>query len=299
LPPLQRAVELSPKRPELRAPLASALASSGDTTAAMKQIEALLDLAPRPADIARARQVMNRLTDPFVGFPEAARPKLEQGLEWLNKADVPQQALVLFEEILRDFPDFAVVHALTGLAYQRLDDAGRAVEEFNRAIELAPRDGHAYAYLGDIYLSRQRPDAARKAFLQALERNPLLENAHLRLGDLALERQELPEATRRFETVKLLRPDDNTSRLKLALAKEMASDWLGAENELRQLLEAQPDNLELALRLSLLLAERAQRTTNVEERRTAVAEARSLLHHVLGAQPENAAASRALETLPK
>ncbi|MFN0064511.1 MAG: hypothetical protein ACKVPX_18565, partial [Myxococcaceae bacterium] len=42
LPPLQRAVELSPKRPELRAPLASALASSGDTTAAMKQIEALL-----------------------------------------------------------------------------------------------------------------------------------------------------------------------------------------------------------------------------------------------------------------
>ncbi|MFY0576011.1 hypothetical protein ACN28S_18090 [Cystobacter fuscus] len=44
-----------------------------------------------------------------------------------------------------------MVHALMGLAWQRLDDAGRAVEEFKRAIELAPADGKNHFYLGELY----------------------------------------------------------------------------------------------------------------------------------------------------
>jgi hypothetical protein len=62
-------------------------------------------------------------------------------------------------------------------------------------------------------------------------------------------------------------------------------------------LERDPDNVEFALRLGLLHAERAGRAPTAESRRGAVAEAERWLRQVLEAQPENAVASRALASL--
>src|SRR6185295_13058688 len=148
--------------------------------------------SPTPAEVKVARALMDQIADPFAAFPQAARPTLEQGIQWLQVADVPQQAIVSFEEILHDYPDIAVVHALLGLAYQRIDDAGRAVDELKRAIELQPDDGKAHQYLGELYLSHQRPKQAREELERAIKLNPMLDIAYYRLGDLALERRDLP-----------------------------------------------------------------------------------------------------------
>lgn len=295
LGPLRRAAELAPERAAVRLPLAKALHRTGDSPGAVAALSAVVRAAPTPSEVAIARALMDQLADPFAGFPKAAEGKLEEGLRFLHELDVPQQAILAFEEILHDYPDLAVVHALLGLAYQRLDDAGRAVDEFKQAIELAPRDGKNHFYLGELYLSRQRADAARESFAKAVTFNPLLDDAWFRLGELHLEKRELAAAREAFRILTWLQPDAVPPRGKLALVYQLEGDFPAAERELRHVVEKDPENMEFTLRLGLLFAERSQRARRAEERRAASEEARKWLLKVLEEQPDNALASRALQ----
>jgi tetratricopeptide (TPR) repeat protein len=297
LPPLRRASELSPKRPGLYLPLAKALARTGDTRGAVAALGKLVAQEPTPAEVATARALMDQMADPFAGVPKAAERKLEQGLAWLRDADVPQQAIVTFEELLRDYPDLPVVHALLGLAYQRIDDAGRAVDEFKRAIELAPEVGRTWFYLGELYLARQRPEQAREAFEKAVALNPLLDDAYLRLGDLELERRDVAQARDHFRILTALQPESAPARGKLALALQLMGDYPAADRELRKVLDKDPENVEFMLRLGLLHAERHLRASQAPEREKAASEASRWLRKVLEAQPDNALASRTLDSL--
>ncbi|MGZ3461164.1 MAG: tetratricopeptide repeat protein [Archangium sp.] len=294
---LRRAAELAPERASLRLPLAKALHRTGDMAGAVAALGALVRMNPSPSEVATARALMNQLADPFARFPKAAEPKLEEGLRYLQELDAPHPAIVAFEEILRDYPDLAVVHALLGLAWQRLDDAGRAVEELKRAIELAPEDGKNHFYLGELYLSRQRPEAAKPYLEKAVELNPLLDMAWFRLGDIHLERKDLKAAGEAFRVLTWLEPDAVPPRGKLALVLQWEGDWAGAERELTRVVEKDPENLEFTLRLGLLFGEQARQSSRPEERREAAGKAEHWLRKVLEAQPENVVASKALQQL--
>ncbi|MCP3101583.1 tetratricopeptide repeat protein [Myxococcus sp. K15C18031901] len=295
--PLRRAVALVPDRTAWHLPLAKALHRTGDLDGAVKALGVVVRGHPSPADVATARALMEQISNPFNGIPKAAEAKFEEGLRLLNDLDAPQHAIVAFEEVLHDYPDLAVVHALLGLAYQRLDDAGRAVDEFKQAIESAPRDGKNQLYLGELYLSRQRPDAARTAFERAITLHPLLDVAWFRLGDLHLERRDLAAAREAFSVAVSLLPDAVPPRGKLALVYQLEGDYPAAERELRRVVEKDPENVEFSLRLGLLFTEQAKKSTRPQARKEAAGEAERWLSKVLEAQPENAVASRALQSL--
>ena len=297
LAPLERARELGPERAALYLPLAQARARTGDRKGAVAALSTFVASRPSPKDVARARKIVDALQDPFADFPEAARGRLNEGLGWLRNADVPQRAVVSFEEILRDYPDLPSIHALLGLAYQRVDDAGRAVDEFRRAIDLAPDVGKTYLYLGDLYLGRQRADAAREAFEKAVELNPLLDDGYQRLGDAALDRRNLPVAEHNFRILTTLEPAEIGPKSKLAAVLQLMGDFGGAEHELRLGLDKDPENLELKLRMGLLFTEARQKATTAEQRHRNSDEAAVWLREVLKVQPENVVASRALALL--
>lgn len=292
---LEKATRLAPDRSGWALPLAKAKARTGDQPGAVAAIRTVVLGHPTPAEVKTAIALMDQLTDPFATFPSAAKPQLEQAMQWLQLADVPQQAIVQLEQILRDYPDLAVVHSLLGLAYDRLDDAGRAVDEFKRAIELAPDDGKNHLYLAALYEARQRPKNAEEHYLKAVEKNPVLADAWVRLGDIALDRNDLLGARRAFEVVARLRPDDPAARGKLALVFQLDGDWPAADRELKAIIEKDPENLEFALRLGVLHTERFTKAKTSAEREDAAKEAAKWLQKVLDAQPENAIASRALE----
>jgi tetratricopeptide (TPR) repeat protein len=295
LGPLRRAAELAPDRAAVRLPLAKALHRTGDSTGAVAALNAVVRAAPSPSEVTTARALMNQIADPFNSFPKAAEGKLEEGMRFLQELDVPQQAILAFEEILHDYPDLAVVHALLGLAYQRLDDAGRAVDEFKQAIELSPKDGKNYFYLGELYLSRQRAEAAREAYSKAVAFNPLLDEAWFRLGNLSLDKRDLKAAREAFQILTWLSPDSVPARGQLAVVYQLEGDFPAAERELRRVVEKDPENMEFALRLGLLFAEQSTRTRKPEERKAAGEEAEKWLLKVLEEQPDNALASRALQ----
>ncbi len=288
----------SEKRPWLLA-LAKAQFRSGDTAGATASIRAVMENEPSVADAKIAKALMNEIADPFAHFPKPARAALEQGLNWLQVADVPQQAIVQFEEIVRDYPDLAVVHALLGLAYARIDDAGRAVDELRRAVELAPLDGKNHLYLGELYLGRQRTAQAHEHFLHAVEHNPALGPAWFHLGDMALERQENEAAQKAFFIASRLDPDDSNAQGKLALVYQLQGNYAAADRELQAIAEREPENVEFMLRLGVLHTERFTKATSRVERAAASTEAKKWLEKVLDSQPENALASRALERVKR
>jgi tetratricopeptide (TPR) repeat protein len=295
--PLKKALAMRPQKSSWNLPLAKALFRTGDQKAAITCLRQFIEGAPSPQEVTVAQSLMEKATDPFAQFPSAARARVEQGMQWLQVSDVPQQAIVEFETVLRDYPDLAVVHTLLGLAYQRLDDAGRAVEEFKRAIELAPDDGKNHFYLGELYWTRQRASAAMEHYQKAVERNPLLTEAWGRLGDLALQRADPQAAGRCFRTVVLLDPRSNVSRAKLALTYQLQEDWPGAERELKVVVDKEPENLEFVLRLGILNAEHFKRARTPGEKEKAAKEAEVHLKKILEAQPDNALASAALQVV--
>lgn len=297
LPWLEQAVALRPERSGWALPLAKGLFRTGKTKAAIDCLRKLLEGNPSPAEVGTAQALMAQVADPFTGFPQAARGRLEQGITWLQVNDVPQQAIAEFETILRDYPDQAVVHALLGLAYQRLDDAGRAVEEFKRAIELAPDDGRNHFYLAELYWRRQRSAAANEHYQKALERNPLLFEAWVKVGDVALQRSELQAAGKAFRIATLIEPLSTPTRGKLALAYQLLEDWPGAERELRSVIDRDPENLEFQLRLGVLNAEHYRKARTPAEKQRAAKEAEVWLKKILEVQPDNAIASAALQAV--
>ena len=296
---LERAVSAAPDRASWLLPLAKAQFRTGDTKGAIASIRGVMSHEPSAPDAKTARALMQQIVDPFANFPKPAKPALEQGLNWLQVADIPQQAIVQFEEILHDYPDLAVVHALLGLAYSRIDDAGRAVDELRRAVELAPDSGENHLYLGELYLGRQRAAQAKEHFDRAVEHNPTLSPAWFHLGDIALERQELDTARRAFLITARLEPENTNARGKLALVYQLDGNWPAADRELKSVVDREPENVEFMLRLGVLHTERFTKAKSASEKKEATAEASKWLEKVLEAQPENALASRALQRIKR
>jgi hypothetical protein len=114
---------------------------------------------------------------------------------------------------------------------------------------------------------------------------------------VALEKRDFAAAKEAFFALAHLQPESTSAHGRLAAALQLSGDLAGADQELRAALALEPESLEFELRLGLLHAERGLKAKSGEERRQATQEAERWLRKVLDAQPENAIASRALETL--
>ena len=214
LGPLRRATELDGKSTAPFLPLAKALHQIG------KRAEALTALAewalrrPPEAELTAAKSVMDEIAPPFAGMPTSAQPLFLKAAVLLEEDD-PVGAIALFEQLARDHPQAAIVHAMLALCFRRLDDAGRAIDELRQAIALVPSDGRSHQYLGEVYLERRQLAQAKSEFARAIELNPLLERAHLALAQLAMQESDLPGARRHLTIAGSLDPHNPTVALQL------------------------------------------------------------------------------------
>ncbi len=225
---LEQAVGLDANQPRYRLPFAVALARSGEEEAAIAQLTTVLSLNPTPAEVAMAAKTARMLTDPFRGFPHAAREQFRQALDWLDSGS-PKQAEAVLEKLAQEYPDLAIVRATLGLTAAKMDEPGQAIVEFQRAIDLGPELAEPRIYLGDVYFSHGRPQKAIPYYRAALARNPFLPDAYLRLAQAHLKDGEKAQAAQRFETYLLLRPGNLDASLEYAtILGDLGSPKAGA-----------------------------------------------------------------------
>ena len=105
--------------------------------------------------------------------------KLSQVLGWAGKFE---EADRLALQALDNLPDDAEAHYLAGLAFQRRQDADRAMTHFQQATECDRLHWQAHYNLGNCYLAGGEFQKAVANFEQSVRVNPEFARAHQNLG---------------------------------------------------------------------------------------------------------------------
>lgn len=170
--------------------------------AAIALLVTLLAAAP-----AAARQDDTRLDDLFrqlrsaPGDEAALKVETQIWLIWLDHpgADVLammrdgvrrlhedefEQALVLFDAVVAEAPDYAEGWNRRANAHYLVGDYAAAVDDIRRTLALEPRHFGALVGLGLVYMAVDQPAEALKAFEAALAINPHLPRARERAAQI-------------------------------------------------------------------------------------------------------------------
>jgi len=129
----EKAVEIDPE-------FAEAWSNLGGTHAALQNIEA------RNAAFRKAKSLSHKLT-------EKARYNIERNYALFIERD-SDKSLRLLLEYAEKYPKEKLTFERLGNYYWSRGDIDRAMEEYNKVLELDPKNGRAHNYLGDIYVKK-------------------------------------------------------------------------------------------------------------------------------------------------
>lgn len=102
-------------------------------------------------------------------------------------------------------------HRIRGLAYYRQGQLEKAVEEFRRVLQSAPRDGKTFNNLGSAYLKLGQLQEAESAFEQAVRLAPDLATAFLNWGTVFYQQGRYQRAREMWEKVLTLEPQNESA----------------------------------------------------------------------------------------
>ncbi len=96
-------------------------------------------------------------------------------------------------------PSSPNTHNNLGDVYGRQGDKQKALEEFQKAIELKPNYADAYHNLGNTYHELNQDDKALESYLKALEYNPRLWQSHQNIAAIYYEQRNYQKALEEFQ----------------------------------------------------------------------------------------------------
>ena len=213
VPPLARAVELSPSAMPAYAYLSRAQAGAGRAQEALATIERGLQMAPRNAEL---HQMKGRLLL-AAGDVAAARASLERARDLdpqnaLVRVDLAalhrhegqlEAALREAEEAVRLAPGAAEAQVARGLALGALGREDAAAEAFRAALRARPDDPDALFFMGSAELRSGRPEAARPLLERLLVNAPRYPGGAEALAAARAELRPLAEGALRLRLIRV------------------------------------------------------------------------------------------------
>ncbi|GBU26914.1 hypothetical protein R84B8_00430 [Treponema sp. R8-4-B8] len=134
-------------------------------------------------------------------------------------------------------------YILQGFKYQFDGDHNAAIKEFNRAIELDPKNDDAYFFRGCEYFNLDEFVKAISDYTQAITLNQK-DNYYLNRGYAYIKEKKFKEAHSDLETALRLNPDNNEAKNELAQLKSIVERLKEAHSDLETALRLNPDNNE-------------------------------------------------------
>ncbi len=149
------------------------------------------------------------------------------------------KAKTLYELVLKDAPENADALALLGVLYEAQGRYDDAIAQIKQAIQLDPKAGLFFFYLGNVLQTIESWTEAVSAYRRAVELQPDFAQAFFFLG-LSLNRcgaQE--EALQAYEKAFALQPDNMPEALyNAALTHQLCGDYDAARAALLRLIDA-------------------------------------------------------------
>jgi serine/threonine-protein kinase len=120
------------------------------------------------------------------------------------------------EHAARLDPQLASAHVVLGSARRDEGKPAAAMEEFQRALDLAPHNADAARQLAELYSSLGRLDEAETLYIRSAKARPTDWLGHLLLGQFYWDRERYPEAIASMNDAKSLARDNHIVRYNLA-----------------------------------------------------------------------------------
>lgn len=171
-------------------PLAAALAA--ERTSGPKQLQARTLLGLSYYGTERFAEAVKELRPAAAADPTNTELHLvlAQSCLWSKQYSC---ALDEFKQILQTDPDSAPAHVLSGEALDGLGKTPEAIAEFQAAARVAPREPNVHFGLGYLYWKSHQYDDAKREFEAELALDPAHAQSLAYLGDIAMKTDQ-PEA---------------------------------------------------------------------------------------------------------
>src|SRR6201996_8783455 len=221
IPPLRRAIELSPNLEAAHRLLGYALLAQGYATEAIPHLEqghaedalgiALLDAGKLPEAVTVLQKTLSQ------------SPNDPELLYYYGRASGLLSKQV-FDELEARFPDSARAHEMMAQDYAVLRDVPNAEREFSEALRLRPQTAGLHLQLGELYARAQQWDKAEEQFRLETELQPGSAEAFYRLGEARLQLGKFHEAREALVHSDQLRADMPETLYQLGKAAAMDGD---------------------------------------------------------------------------
>ena len=162
-----------------------------------------------------------------------------------------QEAMTLYQTLLKQFPGHPHILYLCGLAHQDLGDLRGAMGCISKALTVDPDNGTFHYALGILLRDLGHGRAALERFRDAIQRDPHNAELFFRLGDTHMDLGETQEAQHHFREAIRLRPLFMEAWINLGLCLKALKQLDEALACFQQVVHHDPDNAEGHVNLGL------------------------------------------------
>jgi len=155
-----------------------------------------------------------------------------------------EEALGIFEQILKALPNDPSVLFFTGTARQLAGNSAEAVDLLKQAATVSPDNPDIWNHLGVALFDLERFEEAEFAYRKATELNPSHADAWNNLGNILNTQSRFEEAEDAFRHSLMVKPDHLKAKRGLALILMFLKRYQEAEIALTDLLEMRPEDPE-------------------------------------------------------
>jgi len=163
------------------------------------------------------------------------------------------QAIEQFQKALEIAPDFVEARCRLGAALREQDKLDEAIAEFQKALELEPDNVEALKSLGAALGKADKPEEAESYLRRAIQIDPRHPSAHSNLGIVLIAQGRLDEAQTVLEQALRIQPDFAGAKSNLGAVYLHQGKVAEAMRMLEDALRIQPDNVDARWNRSLAL----------------------------------------------
>lgn len=158
-----------------------------------------------------------------------------------DRAEMYGNAIEEFNEALRLDPGYIEVLNNLAVTYHRMGFVDEAIEKLKEAFRKRPGYPEAHCNLGNIYASAGRFGEALAEFEAALSLNPENALVHYGMGNVYSEQEKLTDAIREFKEALKLDPENLPARISLATLYARQGRHEDALREFQEALDRDPE----------------------------------------------------------
>ena len=174
-------------------------------------------------------------------------------------------ALIMARKATLFDPNYEEAYTLLGRIYTVTGDRLKAIEAYNRSLELKPEDRDLYVFIGSLQASQKLFPEAEKTFMKMINKFPEEKEGYFYLGKVYIEDKQYDKAIETFRSLVDKRPDsEGQVHVEMGGIYMLQKKYPEAEEEFRQAVKLDPFSVTARLNLGQALAGQKKHTESLE-----------------------------------